>query len=344
MIQSGHEIGRIQDAEVTRLFSGLGLTGGLFLGWGIGANDSANIFGAAVATNSVRYRTAIILISVFAIIGAVYAGSTLYKEHSYKFSDDKLTMEMAVVCTFGAALTVLALTYLGLPGSTSQAAVGGIMGIAVLSSGMGGVDWARLGKFLACWLLNPLGSAIVAFIIMRYIGPLIHRLVKNIGLLNLIYKIGLIVFGSYGAYTLGANNVIVTTGPFHDAGFFGDPETWSAARIAALVGGASIAVGAITYSKKVMMTVGKGITALDPFTALVAVFSHSVAMDFFTHLHVPVSSSQAIVGAIAGVGLSKGMRTINSKMLFTILLAWVMTPVVAAILSVGLALVFGVGG
>ena len=324
------------------MLSGLGLSGGLFLGWGIGANDSANIFGTAVATNSIRYKTAVTLLAVFVVIGALFEGSRLYS--SYSFSESATTIEMALVCTFGAALTVLALTYLGLPGSTSQAAVGGIMGIAILTSGMGGANWGKLGGWVCCWLLNPLGSAIIAFACMKIVGPLIHRFVTNLELLNMIYKIGLIVFGCYGAYSLGANNVVVTTGPFYHAGLFGDPSLHRAAVIAAVIGSLSIGVGAITYSKKVMRTVGKGITVLDPFSALVAVLSHSLAMHFFTQLHVPVSSSQAIVGAVAGVGLSKGMRTINSKILITIILAWFLTPLVAAFISIGTAYLFGVGG
>lgn len=309
------------------------LFGGLFLGWGIGANDSANIFGTAVATNSVRFKTAVILIAVFAILGAVYEGPYLYK--GYTFSDS-VTMSSAFICTLGAALTVLVLTYLGLPSSTSQAAVGGVMGVAILSSGVAGAQWGKLGGWACCWVLNPLGAAAISFLAMRILGPLLSRSVKRITLLNMIYKAGLIVFGCYGAYTLGANNVVVTTGPFFHAGFFGGPHIHRAAVIAALVGGISIAVGAITYSRKVMMTVGKGITALDPFSALVAVLAHSIAMHIFTHLHVPVSSSQAIVGGVVGVGLSKGMRTVNAKMLSTILMAWALTPVVAAFISIGL--------
>ena len=94
-------------------------------------------------------------------------------------------------------------------------------------------------------------------------------------------------------------------------------------------------MGALTYSRKVMMTVGQGITMLDPFSALVAVLAHSIAMHVFTEFHVPVSSSQAIVGAVAGIGFSKGM---NSKTLLTIFSAWLLTPFISAALAVALAL------
>ena len=321
------------------------LFGGLFLGWGIGANDSANIFGTAVATNSVRYKTAVILIAIFAIIGAVVEGPKLYP--GYRFDEGTtITMTLAFVCTFAAALTVLGLTYLGLPVSCSQAAVGGLMGIAILGSGLGGANWVKLGGWACCWVLNPIGAAVVAFLVVKFVGALLNRWVRRIDILDRVYKTGLLVFGCYGAFTLGANNVVVSTGPFFQAGLFGDPARYQAnhaALIAAALGGASIAIGALTYSRKVMMTVGQGITLLDPFSALVAVLAHSVAMHIFTEFHVPVSSSQAIVGAVAGIGFSKGMNTMNSKTLLTIFSAWLLTPFISAAISVAIAWGMGMG-
>ena len=140
---------------------------------------------------------------------------------------------------------------------------------------------------------------------------------------------------------MGANNVGVTTGPFYQAGFFGDP-THSHAVVASVLGGIAMAVGALTYGKNVIMTVGKDITALDPFSALIAVLSHSLVVHFFTQLHVPVSSSQAIVGAVAGVGLVRGMNTVNAKKLWSIFAAWFLSPVVSAILAIIIACMLGV--
>ncbi|HNX78362.1 MAG TPA: inorganic phosphate transporter, partial [Prolixibacteraceae bacterium] len=51
------------------------ITSGLFLGWSLGANDAANIFGTAVGTRMVRFRTAALIGSVFVILGAMMQGS-----------------------------------------------------------------------------------------------------------------------------------------------------------------------------------------------------------------------------------------------------------------------------
>lgn len=313
---------------VARLF------GGLFLGWGIGANNSADIFGTAVATHSIRFRTAIILIAIFAMTGAIVEGHRLYAE--YHFSGD-ITENLAFAATLGAALTICALTWLSLPASASQAAVGGVMGISIWVSGIGGADWSKLGIWACCWVVNPLISGTLAALMMRFIGPFVQRRVKNLMLLNLIYKIGFLVIGCYAAYTLGGNNVVVTTGPFFQAGIFGDPALARASFIAAAIGGASIAVGAATYARKVMYTVGHGITTLDPFSALVVVLAHALVLHMSTQLHIPVSSAQATVGAVAGVGLTKGMQMVNSRTLALIFCGWIMTPAVSAVLAIGLA-------
>ena len=108
---------------------------------------------------------------------------------------------------------------------------------------------------------------------------------------------------------------------------------------ASVIGGLGIALGVITYSKKVMMTVGKSIVALDPFSAFVVVLAEAMTLHLFTQLGVPVSSSQAVVGAVVGVGLVGGLRTVSFKILSTIAIGWVMTPLGAGLLAA--ALVYG---
>lgn len=312
--------------------------GGLFLGWGIGGNNAGNVFGTAVGTNSVKYGTAVILIAVFCFAGSVIEGPKLYQ--GYKFSTE-ITMEQAVIATFAAAIVIILQTYIAVPTSTTQTSVGAVMGLAILTCGPSGTNWSKLGGWFFCWLILPLLAAVIAFFLMRISGPLINRLVKNIVALNALYRIGLIVFGCYASYTLGANNVVITTGPFFQAGFFGNPSVGAAAVAAATVGGISIAIGGLTYGRKVMATIGKEITSLDPFSALVAVLTHSIVLQLFTELHVPVSSSQAIVGAVAGVGFSKGMRSVNSRLLRSIFVAWVCSPLLSGVLAVVIALLWG---
>jgi PiT family inorganic phosphate transporter len=96
---------------------------------------------------------------------------------------------------------------------------------------------------------------------------------------------------------------------------------------AALLGGTGLALGALTYSRNVVMLVGRRITALDPVSALVATLSAALTVHFFTQLAIPISTSQAIVGAVAGVGLTKGMMAVNPRTLAAIPVGWTISVV-----------------
>ena len=100
-------------------------------------------------------------------------------------------------------------------------------------------------------------------------------------------------------------------------------------RMACLVGGLSIALGVLTFSRGVMMTVGEGVVKLDAFSAFVVVVAQGVTVHIYATVGVPVSTSQAVVGAVLGIGFVKGVRTINWRMLRNISLAWLATPVVS---------------
>ena len=160
----------------------------------------------------------------------------------------------------------------------------------------------------------------------RVLKFLLDRTVSSVTRRNWIFTAGVLIAGCYGAYGLGANNVANVTGVYVGTGLL-TPDS------AAWIGGLTIAGGVLTYSKKVMMTVGKGIVPLDPFSSLVVVMATAVALHVFTQVGVPVSSSQAVVGAVVGVGLIGDARTVSPKMLIKITLGWLLTPTSAGLMS-----------
>ncbi|MDP1989846.1 MAG: inorganic phosphate transporter, partial [Syntrophales bacterium] len=114
------------------------------------------------------------------------------------------------------------------------------------------------------------------------------------------------------------------------------------------IGGVAIAVGTFTYGKKVMLTVGEGISEMSPVAALVAVLANALVLFLFASQGlesfllshglpafplVPVSSSQAIVGSVIGIGLIKRGRGIRWRVLGEITAAWVVTPIAAIVMS-----------
>ena len=300
------------------------LFGAIFLGWSLGTNDAANVFGTAVATRSIRYRLAVVITAVFVILGAVISGipgiSTLR-------SITQQNIFSAFIVTISAGSIVTLMSSLKLPVSTSQAVIGGILGIGIIRNN---IEYNSIIKVGICWIGTPIGAAIIAFLLYFIIKPLINRITNPVKRNNII-KIGLLIAGACGAYALGANNVANVIGVF-----VGEGKGMLNLFNATIIGGCAIAFGALTYSKKVMYTVGRNLVVLDSFTALIAVLAEAITVYIYALIGVPVSTSQAIVGAVLGIGILKGVRTIKTKTLRNIMLGWIVTPVLAAIISSGL--------
>ena len=294
--------------------------GGIFLGWSLGANDSANIFGTGYATGLVKYRTAIWLTAIFVMIGAVLEGP---KCMDVVGDLSRLTATDAFYCALAGGITMTVMTIFGIPASCSQAIIGAVLGAGILSST---ADFSKLYKIVACWVFTPICALFTAYLLHRILGFVINKTITSLTKRSLLYSAGIIVAGCYGSYTLGANNVANVTGIYVGSGVL-------LAEVAALIGGLSIALGVLTYSRKVMETVGKGLVPLDPFSALVAVLAEALSLHLFTQIGVPVSSSQAIVGAVVGVGLVGDVQTVSVKMLARIGAGWIMTPVSGGVMA-----------
>ena len=301
------------------------ILGGVFLGWSLGSNDAANVFGTAVASRMVRYRTAVVLICIFVILGALCQGGPGIRQVGrLAGSESGRDVVSACIACVTAGLTVTVMTALRLPVSATQALAGAVIGMGLFLN-PATVEWGAFGKMVICWVCTPLGGAAVAFVLYPLLGKALDAM--HLGLLAraVVLKSAIIVAGAYGAYVLGANNVGNVTGAFYGTREWGDNIT-----VLALVGGVAIALGVATYSRNVMFTVGSRLVALDAFSALVAVLAEAVTVHVFAVLHVPVSTSQAIVGAVLGIGLHKGIKTVNRRTLWRIAFGWVCTPTIAA--------------
>jgi len=292
------------------------LLSGIFMGWSLGSNDSANIFGTAVFSKKLRYRTAVILCAIFVIAGALLEGQRGMRTLSGLVDQ---TADSAFAATLAAGLTVTLMSVMKLPVSTSQAMVGAIIGIGVIR---GEVNFSGLTKVVIAWVATPVGTVLATLTIYPLIGLMLRMMRLDIFTRDLLLKWGLIIAGCYGAYALGANNVANVTGLYIQTGQLNAFQ-------AALLGGGSIALGAVTYSRNVMMTVGKKLVPLDPYGAFIAVFAMAVVVHTFAIIGVPVSTSQAIIGSVLGIGILKGMQTIKIRTLLMILFGWVGTPVIA---------------
>ena len=139
------------------------LTSGLFLGWSLGANDAANIFGTAVGSGMIRFATAAIICSIFVILGAVVSGAGAAGTLGQLGAVNALPGSFMVALS--AALTVYWMTKLGLPVSTGQAVVGAIVGWNLFSGFP--TDLGALTKIVSTWVFTPLLAGFFAVILFQ---------------------------------------------------------------------------------------------------------------------------------------------------------------------------------
>jgi len=241
---------------------------------------------------------------------------------------------------------VLMMTRLSLPVSTSQAIVGAIIGWNFFAGKP--TDPSSLTKIVGTWVACPLLSAAFAMLFYTALRRFFLRFPLHLLWEDMVTRWGLVLVGAFGAYSLGANNianvvgVFVPVAPFHDLDL--GLLTFTGAQQLFLLGGLAIALGVYTYSRRVMETVGGSIVRLTPQMALIVVLAESCVLFLFSsqelsnwlvahHLPpiplVPVSSSQAVVGAVLGVGLLKGGQGIRYRVLGEIAAGWVTTPIIA---------------
>ncbi len=301
------------------------LVSGIFMGWSLGANDAANLFGPMVGSGAMRFWTAALLASIFVLVGAMTVGGGCFATYD---AIGTQTLLSAFLVTLAAGLTVTLMTILGLPVSSTQAVVGAILGAGLLT---GGVSFAPLTKIGLSWILTPIGGLVAAYIpyklLVLFPRALPSRLVQRAG----VIRVGLILVTCYSAYALGANNVANVTGVYVSSGFLSPT-------LGAVIGALSIGLGILTFSRRVIETVGNDLVQLDAVTALIAILAEAITLNVYTVIGVPVSASQAVVGAVLGVGLVKGVKTIDGRVLLRVLFGWVGTPAIAGLLSAGLVL------
>ena len=325
------------------------LLGGLFLGWSLGSNDAANVFGTAVGTRMVRFKTAAIVCSLFIILGAVISGSgtteTLGKLGAIN------ALPGAFAACVAAGLSVYIMTKFGLPVSTTQAIVGAIVGWNLYTGSSTNIK--VLLTILSTWILCPIITALIAMLFFILTKKLLKNTKWHILRLDAYTRTALLIAGAFGAYSLGANNIANVMGVFVPIAPFADIQlgsflTFSSKEQLFLLGGIAIAVGVFTYSKKVMFTVGNDLLKLSPVAAFIVVIAHSIVLflfasqgisHFLNSIHlpaiplVPVSSSQAIVGAVIGIGILKGGKEVQWNIAGKITIGWFLLPVIAALIS-----------
>ena len=162
------------------IFLALACIFGLFMAWGIGANDVANAMGTSVGSRALTLKQAIIIAAIFEFAGAYLAGGEVTSTIRKGIIDPEVLSDSPELLVYGMLSALLAAaTWLliasigGWPVSTTHSIVGGIVGFAAVGISVEAVDWAKVGQIAASWVVSPLVAGVMSFGLVVFVKKLI---------------------------------------------------------------------------------------------------------------------------------------------------------------------------
>ncbi|WP_022940206.1 inorganic phosphate transporter [Psychromonas hadalis] len=392
---------------------------GFLMAWGIGANDVANAMGTSVGSKALTIKQAIIIAMIFEFAGAYLAGGEVTSTIRNGIIDASFYVEQPELLVFGMTAALLAAgtwlivaSYYGWPVSTTHSIVGAIVGFSAVGVGMDSVIWTKVGGIIGSWIITPLISGIIAYLIFMSSQKLIFNTkdpianakkyvplymfmagfmlslvtivkgLKHVGLhfstsdafllaalvgaivaiigkffisrvkidpqadkkmhfanVEKIFAVLMIITACAMAFAHGSNDVANAIGPLAavvsivghngEIGATADLAWWILP-----LGGVGIVLGLAIFGKRVMATIGTGITHLTPSRGFAAELAAASTVVIASGTGLPISTTQTLVGAVLGVGMARGIAALNLGVVRNIVISWVVTLPIGAGLSI----------
>jgi PiT family inorganic phosphate transporter len=155
------------------VFIVLGIIFGLYMTWGIGANDLANAMGTSVGAGAVTIRQAICIAIIFEFAGAVLAGGHVTSTIRKGIIDPTAIVNSPEILVYGmlasllaAAFWLMIASWKGWPVSTTHSIVGALIGFAIVGIGPDAVKWGKVGSVVASWIVSPAVGGTISFLLV----------------------------------------------------------------------------------------------------------------------------------------------------------------------------------
>ena len=298
-----------------------------------GFHDTANAIATSVTTRAIPPERAVLMAASLNFIGALVStgvaktiGGDIIK------SPDLINQEVILAALVSAILWNLLTWKMGIPSSSSHTLIGGLMGAAVMHQGIDILKMSGIIRIIASLILSPLialggGSVIMIMLlwIFRKMSP---------SFLNEKFLKAQIVSAAMMAFSHGANDAQKAMGIITLALLSGgyittmDVPFWVKVS-AALAMGCGTAVG----GWKIIRTMGGKIFKLEPISGFAADLNSSLVIFAATLLHLPVSTTHVVSGSIMGVGVAKRVKAVRWGTAQQMLMAWVLTIPISAIVA-----------
>jgi len=298
-----------------------------------GFHDTANAVATSVSTRALSPRLAVAVAAV-ANLGGAFATTAVATTVGKGIIATNLATEKTVLAAVVGAIVWNLLTWwLGLPSSSSHALIGGLVGAALVKSGVHGVQWHGIvHKVVIPALWAPAIAFAVAFVLLIGIYWAFKWLTPGIG--NRSFRIGQLATGTWVGFAHGANDAQKTMGVIALALYsqgridhFYIP-TW--VKVAA---GVAIAAGTYSGGWRIMRTLGQRVYQLEPPSGFAAQASAGAVIWVSTKYGYPLSTTHVVSGAVMGAGSTKRLSAVRWGIAGNIVFAWLLTIPAAALVA-----------
>jgi inorganic phosphate transporter, PiT family len=313
----------------------------LFFDFTNGFHDTANSIATTVSTRAMSPRAAVAMAAILNVAGAFVSfevAATIAKDI---VDQEAITLSVVLAGLVGAITWNLVTWFYGLPSSSSHALIGGMLGSAVVAAGWDVVNWEGLReKVLVPSLIAPFLGVAIAFALILAITWIVAR--RRPARVNWFFRRAQLLSGGFVAFTHGTNDAQKTMGIIalalvasgHLGADFERPPLW-------VIVSAALAMGAGTYAGgwRIIRTLGTRIAKIDPPQGFAAQTACAGILWATAHNGFPVSTTHTISGSVLGAGAVKGFSAVRWGVAGNILLAWLLTIPMAALVGAGMQLV-----
>lgn len=299
-----------------------------------GMRDASNIVATMISSRAFSPRTALGIAAVAEFLGPFLFGVVVARTIGDEIvQSSSLTLDVIVSALIGAILWNLITWYFGIPGSSSHALIGGMVGAVLVGAGVGAIKFEGVYKVLIALFASPLIGFGIGFFITR----LIYFLVRNASPgVNSFFKRSQLITALAMAFSHGTNDAQKTMGVIALSLVIGgvlpvfQVPTWVIA-----VSAAAIAIGTSLGGWRLIRTLGGKFYKIRPLHSFSAQLSSASVILAASLFGMPVSTSQVVSSAIIGVGSSERASKVRWSVAEDIVSAWLITIPASGLLAAG---------
>ena len=306
----------------------------LFFDFLNGLHDAANSIATIVSTRVLRPQYAVMWAAFFNFIAFLFFGLHVAETLGTGIVDANIVDPQVIFAALmGAIVWNIATWLFGIPSSSSHALIGGLVGAGVAKAGGGAIVWTGLAKTSAAIVLSPLTGFLLALALVLTVSWIFVR--QTPFAVDRTFRV--LQFASASMYSLGhgGNDAQKTMGIIavllYSQGHLGSEfyvPFW-----VVITCQAAIALGTLFGGWRIVHTMGSKITRLNPMQGFCAETGGAITLFAATWLGIPVSTTHTITGAIVGVGAARRVSAVRWGIAGNIVIAWVVTLPVAAMIA-----------